>query len=314
MKTEKLSQSKDVGTIPGMGVGVELLSELRPYVRQCGAERRGAWRIEERALLDYLLVYIEEGRGMFEIDGVRYDAEVGDLFCVPPATVHLLEGYAPSMVCPFVHFDLVYRAVESHWDFSVPDGMTDLTDFAPLMHPPVSKELSQRLIGKINSYTTRRVGDLLHKISAESARAQPYSQLIMSGLMLEALAEIFRGQDGLSVMNDFHIPLLEDAATYLRKHCTETVNMNDLADICSIAPSYFRRLFGRHFRCSPRDYQRRARMRVAKELMLISGMNLTEIAYEIGYATVHSFSRAFRAEEGISPSQYRSCGGAVING
>lgn len=308
MEIEKSFRSEDVGVSSGVAVGVGLLQELRPYIRQCGAERRGAWSIKERSLLDYLLIYIEEGRGLFEINGVQYDAEVGDLFCIPPATLHSLDGYAPSMVCPFVHFDLQYREEESHWGFTVPGGMTDLSDVAPLMHPPVSAELSQRLIGKINSYTTRRVGDILRRINDESVRAQPYSQLIMSGLMLEALAEIFRGQDGLSHMNNSHIPLLEDAAEYIRKNSTKKISMNDIADMCFVAPSYFRRLFGHHFGCSPRNYQRRARMIVAKELMLVSGMNLTEIAYEIGYATVHSFSKAFRAEEGLSPSQYRSYG------
>jgi hypothetical protein len=33
--------------------------------------------------------------------------------------------------------------------------------------------------------------------------------------MLEVLAEIFKGQDGLSSLNDFHIPLLDDAAAYI---------------------------------------------------------------------------------------------------
>jgi AraC-like DNA-binding protein len=294
--------------IPGMGGGVELLADLRPYVRQCGAQKRGVWHIDTRCLLDYLLVYIQEGRGKFEIDNVCYDVNPGDLFCIPPATPHKMEGYAPFMICPFVHFDLVYRPVESHWDFSIPGGMTDLSDFTPLMHPPVNEKLSRLLRGRIDSYTNRRVGDIIREICVESARSQPYSQWVMSGLMLEALAEIFRGREGLSGISNMYIPALNTAAAYIRNHCAEKINMKELAGICSVAPSYFRRLFGQYFGCSPRDYQRRARIQSAKELMFVSDMNITEIALEVGYVTVHSFSRAFRAEEGISPSQYRRAG------
>lgn len=298
----------DIGTIPGMSAGIELLSQLRPYVRQCGDKPRNAWKMDERCLLDYLLVYIENGRGIMQIDGITYSAATNDLFCIPPATPHAMEGYAPSMICPFVHFDLSYRKFNSHWDFSVPEGMTDLNDFAPLMHPPVAPELAKILKGHINSYTNRRVGNIIREICAESARSQPYRQLIMSGLMLQALGEIFKGQSSLPNTSNPHIPLLEDAAAYIRKHCIEKIKLNDLADMCNIAPSYFRRLFGKHFNCSPRIYKRRARIKIAKEMMIISSMNISEIAYELGYATVHSFSRAFHSEEGISPTQYRSFG------
>ncbi len=303
-----MKKENKFGLIPGMGRGVELLNELRPYVRQCGARRRGAWKLGERKLLDFLLVYIEEGQGRFVIDGESYDVVPGDLYCIPPATTHFMEGYAPTMVCPFVHFDLVYRPIESHWDFSIPEGMLDLSDFSPLMHPPVTKELHERLSGKIETYTNQRVGSIIHEIVEEASRAQPYSQLIMSGLMLNAIAEIFRGQDGVLESCNAYVSSLEGAAEYIRIHCSEQVSMDIPAKMCSIAPSYFRRLFRLQFGCSPRDYLRRARIQMAKELMLTSRLNMTEIAFKVGYATVHSFSRAFRAEEGIAPSQYRVIG------
>jgi AraC-like DNA-binding protein len=41
--------------------------------------------------------------------------------------------------------------------------------------------------------------------------------------------------------------------------------------------------------------------------MVGTPLTLSEIAREVGFETVHSFSRAFRAEEGLSPTQYRRC-------
>jgi AraC-like DNA-binding protein len=258
--------------------------------------------------LDYLLVYIADGRGRFSIGDESCDAEPNDLFWIPPDVPHSMRGYPPSMVCPYIHFDLIYRPEVSHWDFSVPGGMTDLSDLRPLMHPDMSHTPFGGLSGRIQSYTNRRVGNLIREVCAESARAQPYAFMRTSGLIMEILAEILRGREGLSTEYRHHIPLLEEAADYLRRHCHERICVEDAAEICSLSPSYFRRLFSQHFNCSPREYLCRARIQKAKNLMIGSVLNFSQIARKAGFATVHSFSRAFKASEGVSPSEYRKYG------
>ena len=294
--------------MPGVASGVEWLAQLRPYVRHCGNARRNAWKMGPRPLLDFLLVYIEEGMGEFTIADKTYDARPGDLFWIPPATMHSMEGYPPSMLCPYVHFDLVYRPEVSHWDFTIPENTDDLSAFQPLAHPPLADKKLEALRGRIRAHTNPRVGNLLNEICGEAARAQPYASLRLCGLMWEVLAEIMRGQEGIPLEHNEHIPLLEEAAAYARKHCEQEFSLKELAGLCGISPSYFRRLFGRHYGCAPRAYLRRARIQKAKSLMIGSGLNFSEIAQQLGFATVHSFSRAFHEVEGISPSQYRLCG------
>ncbi len=286
----------------------ELLGLLRPYVRHCGDHRRAAWRIAARKLLDYLLVYIADGRGRFEIDGTAYEAEPGDLFWIPPGTVHAMEGYPPSMDCPFVHFDLLYRPGMSHWEWNVPGGTMDLARFGRRNHPQLTHPLLDALPGRIRAYNNHRVGGLIREVVAEHRRAQPHCELRLTGLMLGIVAEILRGGESLAGNCDEHVPLLEESAAYIRDNCRGTVRIEEMAAYCELSPSHFRTLFGRHFGCSPRTYLRRARIMRAKEMMIGSPLNFSEIAGRCGFANVHSFSRAFRAVEGISPSQYRRAG------
>jgi AraC-like DNA-binding protein len=306
--------------IPGLCPGIEILKQIQPYVRHCGDERRPAWRIETRCLLDYLLVYIAEGQGRFEIAGITWDVEPNDLFWIPPGTPHAMEGHPPSMVCPYAHFDLLYRPDVSHWDFTIPSGMTDLSDFTPLMHPDMSYTSLGKLCGRIRTFTNRRVGQILREICAEAYRAQPFAFLRISGLLTTALAEILRGQAGLEGEHGRHVPALERAAEFMRDRCHEEISVEQAAETASLSESYFRQLFATHFGCPPREYLRAARINKAKRLMTdspfvrgagIEGMTLTEIARKCGFASVHSFSRTFKAVEGVSPSEYRSCGTAT---
>jgi len=302
-------KEQNTDRIPGLAPGIEMLAELRPYVRHCGAARRPAWRIGARKLLDYLIVYIAEGTGEFTIDGVRYDAHPNDLFWIPPDTIHIMEGYPPSMVCPYAHFDLVYRPPISHWDFSIPEGMTDLSELLPLMHPDMSHLPLGRLCGKLNAHTNARVGGLIKEISTEAARAHPFAGLRMAGLLMEAFAEILRGKESVPAEYESHVPQLEAAAALLRDRLAEQgLSVEEAADAAGLSPSYFRKLFQLLFGCSPRHYLRNARIQKAKRLMIASSQSVTEIARACGFATVHSFSRAFRTVERVTPTQFRTCG------
>lgn len=301
------------GAIPGLQPGIELLQIIRPFVRECGEARRPAWHLPARKLLDFLVVYIAEGRGRFIVGGVEYEAEADDLFWIPPDTVHDMAGFAPHMVCPYVHFDLLYRPEVSHWGFSIPGGMTDLADFAPLLHPPVPHAGIAGLCGRLRAYTNARVGDVIREICAEAARGRPYGQLRMSALLLELVVEVLRGQAGLPAESAQHVPKLEQAARWLRNHLgNAALQVEEAAAVAELSTSHFRKLFTSHYSQSPQQYLRSARIRRAKSLMLESGLNLTEIARAVGFVQLPSFTRAFKAVEGMTPSQYRGCAAQAL--
>lgn len=305
---QNIKPARPERSAPETDGGAALLAHISPYVRHCGHEKRNPWRIESRKLLDYLLVYIASGKGLFEVAGVARETNPGDLFWIPPNTPHTMEGYTASMELAYVHFDLVYRPEKSHWDFSIPSGMLDLTEVRKLMHGPVHDPRLSRLCGYLSGYTNERVGRLLKEVCAEAVRAQPYGSLRMSGLMLEVIAEILRGQDGLVSNNAAHIPVLERAAHHLQERCHETLSLDALARQYGLSPSHFRQLFHKHFGCSPRTYVRKARIAKACRLMMGSSLTLSQIATDVGFESVHSFSKAFHAEEGITPSEYRQAG------
>ena len=57
--------------------------------------------------------------------------------------------------------------------------------------------------------------------------------------------------------------------------------------------------------CSASQYIRLMRLEKAKILLKTSGLNISQIAYEVGFSDPKYFSRVFSQEYGVPPTQFR---------
>ena len=51
------------------------------------------------------------------------------------------------------------------------------------------------------------------------------------------------------------------------------------------------------------------RIERAKVLLLTTDMSITDIANEVGFGSIHYFSRFFKEKENITPNEFRKQGG-----
>ena len=69
-----------------------MLKSLSPYLRQSGNQWRPRWQIKSRKLLDYLLVFIASGEGVFTLQDETFPVSTGDAVLIPPDTLHEMSG------------------------------------------------------------------------------------------------------------------------------------------------------------------------------------------------------------------------------
>ena len=72
----------------------------------------------------------------------------------------------------------------------------------------------------------------------------------------------------------------------------------------------FSHLFTKKAGVSPYKYVLSLRIEEAKELLMYSSMNVSEVAASIGIAEAFYFSRIFRKSTGCSPTEYRNRNGS----
>lgn len=102
--------------------------------------------------------------------------------------------------------------------------------------------------------------------------------------------------------------LLEPVLAYLQQHLTDPeIDISCLADLAGVSQVYLRRVFKKQQGVSPAGFLIRQRLQLAQELLL-SGEQLTvsQVAAMAGYRDALYFSRLFKRQLGLSPSEYRA--------
>ncbi len=98
--------------------------------------------------------------------------------------------------------------------------------------------------------------------------------------------------------------VLRDAKDYLRAHYADNVSLEQLAQTVYLSPFHLSRLFRERLGLPPHTYLNQIRVNHAKTL-LNSGLSLTAVAHDVGFADQSHLSKAFKRVVGVSPGEYR---------
>jgi AraC-like DNA-binding protein len=107
---------------------------------------------------------------------------------------------------------------------------------------------------------------------------------------------------------------VEQVRKILREHLAEPPTLDELGRQVGCSGYYLSRCFSQEAGMTIPQYLRQIRMERAAELLLSGGYNVTEVAMEVGYASLSHFSRAFCEITGYCPTLYTAMAGAKRSG
>lgn len=96
---------------------------------------------------------------------------------------------------------------------------------------------------------------------------------------------------------------------YIDEHLGEKLDLATLASVSCFSIYHFHRIMRAHLNESLGAYIIRQRLQLAAMLLSHSGKTISEIAWEIGYETPSSLSKAFKNLFGVSPQEFRDNNG-----
>lgn len=109
----------------------------------------------------------------------------------------------------------------------------------------------------------------------------------------------------LSPREDTHRRMLR-ARDEMDRRYAEPLDIPHLAAVAHLSPSQFGRVFRSVYGETPHRYLQRRRVERAMTLLRQTSRPVTDIAWDVGFASLGTFSRTFSTVVGCSPSDYRA--------
>jgi transcriptional regulator GlxA family with amidase domain len=98
---------------------------------------------------------------------------------------------------------------------------------------------------------------------------------------------------------------LQRLERHIRTNLHEPLTLKRAAEVCGLSPTWFSNYFHVHTGITFTVWYRRVRIERAKGFLADPDLKIEAIAYDVGYANVGTFERAFRACTGACPKAYR---------
>ncbi len=100
-------------------------------------------------------------------------------------------------------------------------------------------------------------------------------------------------------------PMIERADGWIRDRLAEKIRISDMAQYLGVEPRTLNRRFRRTTGQTPQAYVKRVRMDRAKMQLETTQESIAAIGDAVGYEDENAFRRAFLADVGVTPAQYR---------
>ena len=109
------------------------------------------------------------------------------------------------------------------------------------------------------------------------------------------------------------LDLIREYNFLVEKHYREKHSVADYAEMLNRSPKTLANQFKKMSDQSPLEYIQNRRMLEARRLLIRGDLSVKEVAFDLGFEDVQSFSRFFKREEGLSPAAFVRLKGKMVN-
>lgn len=212
-------------------------------------------------------------------DGTQHTLSAGEILIYPPRSAYTF--YIPKGVESYVHYTINYAVNNVYFPWMEP---TKAFSFFP------------------ENYLE------FHRLCNDIAQIWEDKQIgfriICTSKLYELIYDII---DYLVQQKMRHedVERVLPARLYMMEHYQESIHLEDLAKMCNLSLTHFRRLFRVTVGTSPISFLITLRIDRAKDLLQTNELSIGQIAEMTGFQSANYFSRYFREMTGQTPNQYR---------
>ena len=241
------------------------------------------------------LIYVKKGRGQIQLETQNFEGNPGDVFVVPPGTlhsIHRIKGYA-----------MEYENIIFEIDF-LGEGAADLCSgefLVPLaagkLLPPVQIKEGEEHYGSL-----KRCLIQMEELCESKEKAY---ELGVKAAALQIVFLLIRMYPSSEIVSSPDREKLKDVLQEISKESCGKLAVADMAEFCGWSSSHFMRWFKKMTGDSFTSYVNDRRLAGAAEALRQTDDKILTISEEAGFTNLSNFNRQFKKRYGVTPIEYR---------
>lgn len=225
------------------------------------------------------ITIVDSGRFITEVDGQSYELTANQVIVYGPNQNHnqkIVSGDACRYVTVMFEMSPVYPELLnrvftlSHIQIKLIESILRTSDY----HADFSDEL---VISKFKEFMIRLLID--HKEDQQPSRMT-------------------------SMRFNYESNLINEMINYIHNNIYQSLQVTDLCEQFAVSRTVVQDLFNKNLSITPKAYINQVKLQQSKMLINESKYTISEIASILNYSSVHYFSRVFKSEFHISPTEY----------
>lgn len=231
----------------------------------------------------YILHYVLSGEGRLEMDGKTYPIHAKQAFVIPAG---VLGYYQASHNNPWHYIWIMFHGTK------------------------VSEALQKAGISrKYPIYTPKPDGGIWELENClDQILTEPYAEYACMGRLYEFFHLLGKHASHPlppQKQADPAMVYVQTVINYIAEKYPEPIRIQDIADFCGLDRAYLSSLFKQATGRSPKHHLIHVRLSRAKQLLKETDLPIQHISYSIGYSDPLAFSKFFKQETGMSPTEFR---------
>ena len=230
------------------------------------------------------------GSGNTVINNNKYSVYRGSVFLITPADIH---NYIDGRNLKILNLTFTPDAIE-------------YSSFIELLYP------MKYVAGHVDDATLNIFEMYINKMFSESneiaGQKKQFTKKYISLLLSCILIELYRINTNDSEILEEKIPPslhIQKAIYFIRSHFKENITQKDVADNCDISISTLNRKLTEYLGMGFKKYLVNLRLEYARQLILQTEEQITNIALFSGFNSLSYFQRAFTKKFNMTPTAYR---------
>ena len=228
------------------------------------------------------LHFVTSGRGLFHGREIRN----GDAFFVVPGESQNMSVESEDFEQYWLNFDGA-DATRLLRDIGIPNESHVLEFNGGSESQALAKSIFEEIFDKADE--------------KPSGLRQRHTYLI--GVLYQLLSLVKKDTERKVTVADGYV---SSVCSYIRSHYSEPLTVEWLSAVAGLSPKYLIRIFKRVTGMTVITCITRTRLEIASSLLEGTDRSISEISRSVGYGDPLYFSKVFKCELGMSPSEYRN--------